>query len=84
MNYMSKGAWRAVLALLLVLLVLSLPVFGANGLGSLLKSLGVPLEAMMKAPFYLVAVLFGLFVGYVFHLLTRAFRARAKPGPVSS
>jgi hypothetical protein len=84
MNYMSKGAWRAVLALLLVLLVLSLPVFGANGLGSLLKSLGVSPWVMLQASFYLIGALFGLLAGYVFHLLARAFRARAKPGPVSS
>ena len=80
---MSKGAWRAVLALLLVLLVLSLPVFGANGLGSLLKSLGVSHWVMLQATFYLIGALFGLFVGYVFHLLTRAFRARAKQ-PISA
>lgn len=86
MNYMgmSKGVWRLVLAVLLVLLVLSLPVFGAHGLGSLLASLGVSPWVMLQAPIYLIAELLCLLAGYVFHLLARAFRARAKPGPVSS
>lgn len=72
MDYMSKGVKRVVWAAVAVLVVLSLPLLGASQLGRLLLSLGVPFGLTLKAPFYLVVLVFGLLVGYVVHRMTRA------------
>lgn len=72
MDYLSKGVKRLLWGVALVLIALALPVFGADAWWSVLQAMGVPTSWPIGALVWLVALGFGLLVGWVFHRIRRA------------
>ncbi len=77
MDYLSKGVKRVLSVVAAVLLVLALPVFGADAWWSILKGWGVPASWPVASIVWLLALGFGWLVGWVFHWL----RFRKFPRP---
>lgn len=72
MDYMSKGVKRLFFVIAGVLVLLSLPMFGVNWLGSLVVWFGVSPLVMVFAPVALAVLSFALLVGWVVHRLAFA------------